>query len=129
MEAHTLYERGYDERTVIDLFRFLDWLMFLPENLQNEYNDEVERFEEERKMQYVTALERRGIEKGRAEGWKEARLEIVLSLLRQKFGEIDQKTESTISDLTQEQLRQLTDTLLKLESLDELHRWLETIKQ
>ena len=25
-----LYERGYDERTVIDLFRFLDWLMFCP---------------------------------------------------------------------------------------------------
>jgi hypothetical protein len=28
-----LYERGYDERTIIDLFRFLDWLMFLPQEL------------------------------------------------------------------------------------------------
>lgn len=93
----------------------------------------MERYEEERKMPYVTTIERQGIEKGRAEGraegWKQASLEIVLSLLRQKFGEINQKTESSISDLTQEQLRRLTDTLLKLESLDELHRWLETTKQ
>lgn len=124
-----LYERGYDERTVIDLFRFLDWLMFLPENLQREYRVEIERYEEERRMPYVTTIEKMGIEQGRAEGWKQASLEIALSLLRQKFGDIDQKTESGISDLTQEQLRRLTDTLLKLESLDELHGWLETIKQ
>jgi len=69
------------------------------------------------------------IEQGRAEGWKQASLEIALSLLRQKFGAIDEKTEASIGDLTQEQLRQLTDTLLKLESLDELRVWLETVKR
>jgi len=57
-----LYERGYDERTVIDLFRFLDWLMFLPENLQLEYRAELERYEEDKKMPYVTTIERMGIE-------------------------------------------------------------------
>jgi len=48
-----LYERGYNERTIIDLFRFLDWLMFLPEELQRGYRNEVERYEEEKKMPYV----------------------------------------------------------------------------
>lgn len=76
-------------------------------------------------MQYVTTIERRGIEKGR----KQASLEILLSLLRQKFGEIDEKIEASIGDLTQEQMRQLTDRLLKLESLDELRAWLETARQ
>jgi hypothetical protein len=28
-----LYDRGYSERDIIDLFRFLDWLIFLPADL------------------------------------------------------------------------------------------------
>ncbi|MGH9755707.1 MAG: DUF4351 domain-containing protein [Blastocatellia bacterium] len=107
--------------------------MFLPENLQSEYRVEIERYEEERKMPYVTTIEKMGIEQGRAEGraegWKQASLEITLSLLRQKFGAIDEKTEVSIGDLTQEQLRELTDRLLELESLDELRVWLETARR
>jgi predicted transposase YdaD len=84
-------------------------------------------------MPYVTTIEKIGIEKGRAagraEGWKQASLEFALSLLRQKFGEIDEKTEASIDALTQEQLKRSTDRLLKLESLDELRDWLETARR
>ncbi|MEK7833895.1 MAG: hypothetical protein AAB401_22595, partial [Acidobacteriota bacterium] len=63
-QAKMLYDQGYSERDVIGLFRFLDWLMFLPKDLQIEYRDEIERFEEERRMPYVTTIEQIGIEKG-----------------------------------------------------------------
>jgi hypothetical protein len=52
-----LYARGYDKKTIVALFRLMDWVMFLPKELQREFRDEMERFEEERKMPYVTTIE------------------------------------------------------------------------
>ena len=120
-----LYERGYNERTIIDLFRFPDWLMFLPGELQRGYRDEIERYEEEKKMPYVTTIERMGIEKGRVEG----RVEATTDLLQQKFGALDEQIESRLRELTYEQLKQLTTVLLKLNSLDELRNWLQQLNE
>jgi hypothetical protein len=50
------------------LFRFIDWVMELPPTLALEYTMQVELFEEEKKMQYVTSVERIGIEKGIQQG-------------------------------------------------------------
>ncbi len=123
------YERGYDERTIIDLFRFLDWLMFLPGELQRTYRNEVERYEEEKKMPYVTTIERMGIEQGRVEGRLEDRLETTTDLLQQKFGTLDENIESRLHELTYEQLKQLTTVLLQLDSLDDLRNWLQQLNE
>jgi hypothetical protein len=40
------YDCGYNRQTAIGLIRFLDWLMYLPEDLERRYNDEMDRFEE-----------------------------------------------------------------------------------
>ncbi|MGH9844033.1 MAG: DUF4351 domain-containing protein [Blastocatellia bacterium] len=120
-----LYERGYDERTIIDVFRFLDWLMFLPGELQHSYRNEIDRYEEEKKMRYVTTIERMGIEQGRVEG----RLEATTDLLQQKFGALDENLASRLRELTYEQLKQLTGMLLKLDSLDDLRGWLQQLNE
>jgi predicted RNA-binding protein len=91
--------------------------------MQRTYRDEIERYEEERKMPYVTTIERMGIEQDQ----QQASLEITLSLLRQKFGALDKKTEARLRKLTYEQLRQLTDRLLQFGSLKELRAWLQTL--
>jgi hypothetical protein len=124
-----LYERGYDERTVIDLFRFLDWLMFLPEELQQSYRGEVERYGEEKKMPYAWTIEGQAQLKGRAEGRVEGRLETTMDLLQQKFGALDEKIESSLHELTYEQLKQLTGLLLKLDTLDQLRDWLRQMRE
>jgi hypothetical protein len=53
---------------VLELFRFIDWMMNLPEGLELQFVQDVIAFEGEQPMQYVTSVERFGIEKGRQEG-------------------------------------------------------------
>jgi hypothetical protein len=70
-----LYERGYSRQDVIELFRFIDWLMVLPEELEQSFSDAVFAHEETIRMPYVTSIERKGLEKGRMEGRMEGRVE------------------------------------------------------
>ncbi|MFI3221432.1 MAG: hypothetical protein QX191_00185 [Methylococcaceae bacterium] len=63
-----LYQRQWDKQRVIDLFIVIDWLMKLPEWLEQQVWHEIETIEESEKMQYITSVERIGIAKGRGEG-------------------------------------------------------------
>ncbi len=63
-----LYMRGFSRKDVLELFRFIDWVFVLPADMDRQFLDEVYRFEEEKKMTYVTTVERIGIQKGMQEG-------------------------------------------------------------
>jgi hypothetical protein len=76
-----LYDRGWDGEQVRRLVKFLDWLMELPPELEEEFNVELAAFERERTMPYVTSFERIGREKGRVE----AKVEYLLELLAVRF--------------------------------------------
>lgn len=71
-----LYQRGYSRRDVIELSRFIDWLMVLPEELEKSFTEAVFSYEEAIKMPYVTSFERRGMEKGEQKGRLEGRVEM-----------------------------------------------------
>ncbi len=64
----SLYNGGYSKSDILELFRIIDWLMALPEDLTYSFAEALERFEEERQMPYVTSIERHGIEKGVQQG-------------------------------------------------------------
>ena len=66
-----LYERGYQKEDVIKLFHFIDWVMRLPQNLETSFLAEIDEYEEDKKMPYVTSVERIGIEKGIQQGIQE----------------------------------------------------------
>ena len=68
-----LYSQGYPQLDVINLFQFIDWVMSLPAELEQEFWQELQKIEEERRMPYITSVERIGIEKGRQEGRQEGR--------------------------------------------------------
>jgi hypothetical protein len=74
-----LYEGGFSADDVRELFRLIDWLMELPPALDDLFWQEMDRLEEERRMPYVTSIERHWIRK--------AQLESIEDLLRDKFGE------------------------------------------
>ncbi len=63
-----LYERGYTKKEILRLFTFIDWLLRLPEAAEQLFWEEVQSYEEEEKMTYVTSVERIGIEKGIEQG-------------------------------------------------------------
>ncbi len=53
-----LYERGMSRDDVLQLFRIIDWMMDLPEALEQLFKQEAEQIEQERHMPYVTSVER-----------------------------------------------------------------------
>ncbi|MEI2691083.1 MAG: cytosolic protein [Anaerolineae bacterium] len=63
-----LYRAGYTRQDVINLFRFIDWIMRLPDDLDDTVWQEVQRYEEANDMEYVTSVERIGMRKGRQQG-------------------------------------------------------------
>jgi hypothetical protein len=73
-----LYERGLKAEDVRELFRIIDWLMNLPEALEESFWQEVEQYQEEKHMPYITSVERIGMKKGLLKG-----IEVSLTV---KFG-------------------------------------------
>jgi hypothetical protein len=92
-----LYEQGYDRQDILNLYRFIDWLLELPEGLELEFQQEIAQFEQERQMTYISSIERMAEQKGR----QQERREEVESLLRVKFGEIDAQLQEIIEALVQ----------------------------
>jgi hypothetical protein len=66
--AKRLYRQGFGRQDIIELFRFIDWVMVLPECLENRFSEQLMKYEEEKKMPYVTSIEKIGIRKGIQEG-------------------------------------------------------------
>jgi hypothetical protein len=72
--AKELYKRGFSKADIVKLYRFIDWLMILPEELERQCFEELRHVEEEYRMPYITTAERIGREKGLKEGRKEGKL-------------------------------------------------------
>jgi hypothetical protein len=66
--ARQLYERGYQRQDVINLFRFLDWVIILLKGLDQQFWQELRNFEEQRRMPYITSVERIGRQMGFEQG-------------------------------------------------------------
>lgn len=69
--ARLLYRRGYDRQEVLELFRFIDWMMALPEVLAQQFKVELTQLEEKDNMPYVTSVERIAKEEGMQLGLKQ----------------------------------------------------------
>lgn len=68
-----LYERGYNKEQIRDIFAFMDWIMHLPKQLEENFRLRLRNLEEVKKMPYMTYIERKGKEEGRREGRREGR--------------------------------------------------------
>ena len=63
-----LYEQGYARADILNLFRFIDWVLGLPEELEEALWQEIAEYEEAKRMPYVTSVERIGMRKGMEQG-------------------------------------------------------------
>ncbi|MBF0420215.1 MAG: cytosolic protein, partial [Magnetococcales bacterium] len=59
-----LYQSGFSRQQVIDLFRFIDWVLHLPEEADRRLWKEIADFEEGQKMPYISSVERFGMQIG-----------------------------------------------------------------
>jgi hypothetical protein len=90
-----LYKKGRKPKYVVNLFRFIDGIMQLPEELEDIFLEKVEELEEEKRMPYVAPFEKilakRGMEKGLQQGLQQGmRQGLLLGIelgLKLKFGD------------------------------------------
>jgi hypothetical protein len=123
-----LYRKGFDRERIVRLFRFLDFIMRLPEPLEIQYRHELDTIEGVLKMPYVTSVERLARREGRAEGrtagLTEGQLrglrEAVIDALEARFGDIPYATREAIghvsSDAELKKLHRLAVTVKSLEA-------------
>jgi Domain of unknown function (DUF4351) len=122
-----LYESGYNQDDVVNLFHFIDWLLKLPKALEDEFWQDLQTYEQERTMPYITSVERIGRRIGREEGREEERRSLVTLLLNEKFGDLPESTQTQITALSLKKLEALAIALLKFQSIDELNQWLQVL--
>ena len=91
-----LYERGSRRDEIMALFRFIDWLLVLPEALEQEFWQELQQFEEATQMPYVTSVERRGFEQGLEEGKLQEAREAILEVVAAQFGVVPEDVKDAV---------------------------------
>jgi hypothetical protein len=110
-----LYEKGFQRLDIQNLFRFIDWLMALPDAIDEQFWQELTRYEEERRMPYITGVERRAIQTGQ-------RL-VIENIFKVRFGDLDDQLFSTIPALLELPAEEFTPLLMQLSREELLARF------
>lgn len=131
-----LHERGESREDIIKLFRFIDWLLTLPKELELEARQRLAEIDKENVMPYVTSIERlareeglkEGREQGREQGQKEGEeqglrqgiLEAIELGLELRFGKERFEVLARVKEITaHDRLRKLKEAIPEVQSLEE----------
>lgn len=120
-----LYKRHWKPEDVRQLFRLIDWMMDLPDDLEEAFRQDVYTYEEEKHMPHVVTIESMAIEKGRAEGLRKGReeglREAIAVALEARFGQRGLKLMSKIKAIQEAKaLRELARAINTAKTLDEI---------
>lgn len=139
-----LYERDWTRQRILDFFSVLDWMMRLPREFEQRLWQDIESIEGERKVKYVTSVERlaierglqkgmeqgleigiekgieQGIEKGIEKGRAQGSASVLLRLLNRRFGPLSPDIIRRLSQSTPEQLEIWAERVLEARTIDEV---------
>jgi predicted transposase YdaD len=96
----------------------------LPKALEAEFWQELQVYEESRKMPYITSVERIGYERGQKEGRQEGKVLLLVRQLTRKFGSLPDSTIDRINHLSSPQVEALGDAIFDLTTIEDLTQWL-----
>jgi hypothetical protein len=120
--AKSLYQRGYSRQDILELFRLIDWMMTLPESIENEFKQEIRIFEEDLQMPYVTSIERLA----RIEGVLQNSREAVLEVLEVRFSALPHELIERINQIEDlELLKTLLRQAITIGSISEFQAEME----
>jgi len=124
-----LFERGYDRDDIRKLFRLVDWMMTLPDELQQSFEEQVRRYQEERQMPLLSRMELRamqaGIEQGRQQGTLQTARESVVEVLEIRFEVVPPELIEAINEIDDTSfLKELHRQAIALDSLEAFQQFL-----
>ncbi|MFQ5630406.1 MAG: hypothetical protein ACE5I1_16670 [bacterium] len=85
-----LYRRGMARETLLAIYKFIDWIIELPDALERKIHTEIKKFEEKKAMSILTTAERIGAKKGRRDERKRSvamAQKAIATILKLKFGD------------------------------------------
>jgi len=106
-------------------------MMTLPKELTERFNYEVSSIEEEKKMPYITSIERLGIERGIEKGIKQgieleslrSKRESIIEVLEIRFAEVPSELIAVLNGIEDfEFLKQLHKRAVTVASVEELQQ-------
>ena len=62
---------GLGKADISGLYRLVDWLLRLPDDLEARFHEQLYEFERKQDMPHITSAERFGIEKGLRQGMEQ----------------------------------------------------------
>ncbi|CCI12528.1 conserved hypothetical protein [Microcystis aeruginosa PCC 9806] len=115
-----MYEQGYQREDILNLFKFIDWLVSLPTKLEQEFQQELNQYEEEKRMPYITSVERMGMEKGMRES--------VIDALEIRFENVPSELVNKISQIQDTSLlKNLHRQAITLDSISDFQGYLNQL--
>lgn len=130
-----LFQHRWRKQRILLLFKVINWMMALPEPLQERYWQAVIKLEKEQKMDWmkmVTPLEqmfldkgwekglKQGIEQGIEQGRKEEALALLERQIARRFGPLSKTTSNRLAKASLAQLRKWNDALPDATTLKQL---------
>ena len=127
-----LYQKGFSKQDIINLFRFIDWVLEIPEDLEPLFDKKLEKYEKEEQMYYITQMQRPSYEKGKKEGKKEGintGISKTISLqIAKKFGSQVRRELPRLRHLSTNDLMELAENIFSFNSLNSVHDWIKQKK-
>lgn len=130
--VRSLYKREWDRAIIIELLAFIDWVIALPKDMEKEFLYELQQFEQEQKMQYVTSYEKiwiekgmeqgvqQGVQQGMQQGMQQGEAVLLLHLMKKKFGILSKDMEIRIEQADSKQLLAWSENVLTANTVDEV---------
>lgn len=115
-----LYKKGWDKVQVINLYRFIDSIMALPDPLELEYKQEIANFEKEKHMAYLCPSEQLSKREGMQQGMLEGERFSLLCVVQQKFGSIPAVFSELIQKADSYTLIECLKVAVNAESIDQV---------
>lgn len=124
---------SYADEYIRPLLLFLDWILQLPEELEEKLTDDIDNTTGGLIMPYIPSWERialkkgmkRGLEQGMEEGKIEDKQQILIRLLRKKFS-LTEKEETLIEENNNlNELDSAIDAILTAETKEEILSFLK----
>ncbi|WP_414551204.1 hypothetical protein [Anabaena sp. CCY 0017] len=114
--ARLLYEKGYNRKEIVDLYKVIDLMMALSQDLQLSFEEKLANYQEEQKMPLLTNIEQRAIEKTTKQTLKQN----ISDLLVSRFGNLPENLTEDIGKIQDIKiLKQLLVSTISVNSLEE----------